>query len=305
MGNIGVDCLNRNIPFNLSKPMRILPSFCAAALCGVFLLRSPELLAKAAAVAKPATSMESVQSDLETASNLSALVKTLSTPPVSPLKARKLLKIYEYCGLFAGPKTRKQWMELFLPTVKANDPYRARRIELANAGYSRCEALLIATPDVYEIRAQWLKAAAAGDDVVAQLMLRQLSSPAEESIAGFEDELKRALNSRDPEAIWEAARAISLAGFAWGNLSKNPWPSGEVDSLRAVFQLAACELGMPCGAQSTLIKNFCIRGTCAAQSYAEWLPTFLSAPQFQAVKAELPRVVREIKAGRGASLIFH
>jgi len=258
-----------------------------------------------AAVAKSSGSIQSLQADLETASNLSALVKTLARPPVSPINARKLLKIHEYCGLFAGPKTRKQWMALFLPTVKANDPYRARRIELANAGYSRCEALLIATPDVYETRAQWLKAAAAGGDLVAQLMLRQLSSPTAESIAGFEDELKKALNSRDPEAIWEAARALSLAGFGWGNLSKNPWPSGEVDSLRAVFQLAACELGVPCGAQSTLIKNFCIRGTCAAQSYAEWLPTFLSAQQYQTVKAELPRVLREIKAGRGAALIFH
>lgn len=243
--------------------------------------------------------------ELETAPNLSALAKNLAQAPVSTLSARKLLKIYEYCGFFTGPKTRKEWMQLFLSSIKADDPFRARRITLANTGYSRCEAVLLETPDVYEIRARWLKQAAAGGDVVAQLMLRQLVSPTAQTIAGFESELKTALNSSDPEAIWEAGKSLSLAGFNWGNLSKKPWPDKELDSLRAVFQLAACELGMPCGAQSNLMTNFCIRGTCAPQSYSEWLPTFLSAAQYQAVQSELPRVVSEIKAGRGAALIFH
>lgn len=284
--------------------MRINTFFCAIG-CALLLLSSFVFAGPVSALAKPSVVSESQQGDLETALDLSALAKKLAQTPVSPLSARKLLKIYEYCGIFAGPKTRKEWMDLFLPTVKADDPFRTRRIELANAGYSRCEALLIATPDMFEERARWLKQAAAGGDVVAKLMLRQLTSPTEATIAEFERELKGALSSSDPEAIWEAARALSLAGFGWGNLSQKPWPDKEMDSLRAVFQLAACELGMPCGVRSTLISNFCIRGTCAVKSYAEWLPTFLSAPQHQAVTSELPRVLSEIKAGRGAALIFH
>ncbi len=259
----------------------------------------------ASTLPKPAAAKPAHAFELETAPNLSVLAKQLAQAPVSPLNARKLLKIYEYCGFFAGPKTRKEWMGLFLPTVKADDPFRVRRIDLANAGYNRCEALLIETPDPFEVRARWLKQAADGGDVVAKLMLSQLSSPTEQTISEFESELKIALNSTDPEAIWEAGRAISLAGFGWENLSSKPWPEKKVDSLRAVFQLAACELGMPCGAQSNLITNFCIRGTCAAKSYAEWLPTFLSASQYQVVNAELARVLKEIKAGRGAALIFH
>ncbi len=282
--------------------MQIRTFFRALGCACVFL--SAGLFAKPTSTAVKAV-LQSQQFELETAADLSLMAKKLSQAPVSTINARKLLKIYEYCGFFAGPKTRKQWMDLFQPTVKANDPFHARRIALANAAYDRCEALLLQTPDVYEVRARWLKQAAAGGDVVAKLMLRQLSSPTAETIAAFEGELKTALNSSDPEAIWEAGRAISLAGFGWSNLSKKPWPDKEVDSLRAVFQLAACELGMPCGAQSNLIANFCIRGTCAAQSYAEWLPTFFSPRQYQAVKAELPRVLKEIKAGRGAALIFH
>ena len=277
---------------------------CALVIFGTYVFAEP-VSASAKPSAASAALSKSQQGDLESALDLSALAKKLAQTPVSALNARKLLKIYEYCGIFTGPKTRKEWMDLFLPTVKADDSFRARRIALANAGYSRCEALLIATPDVYEARARWLKQAAAGGDVVAKLMLRQLTSPTEATIAEFERELKSALSSSDPEAIWEAARALSLAGFGWGNLSQKPWPDKEMDSLRAVFQLAACELGMPCGARSTLMRNFCIRGTCAVQSYAEWLPTFLSASQYQAVKSELPRVVAEIKAGRGAALIFH
>lgn len=269
------------------------------------LLFSVGLFAKPTSTDTVAALPQAQQFELETAADLSLLANKLGQAPVSPINARKLLKIYEYCGFFAGPKTRKEWLKLFQSSLQADDPFHARRIELANAGYSRCEAILRKTPDVYEVRARWLKQAAAGDDVVAKLMLRQLSSPTAETIAGFESELKSALNSSDPEAIWEAARAISLAGFGWNNLSKTPWPDKEVDSLRAVFQLAACELGMPCGAQSNLITSFCIRGTCAVQSYAEWLPTFLSPRQYQAVKAELPRVLKEIKAGRGAALIFH
>jgi hypothetical protein len=250
-----------------------------------------------AARANSTTPPSAISTNLETAPNLNALVSALSKPPVSPANARKLLKIYEYCGIFAGPPTRKAWMDLFLPTVKADEPFRARRIAVANRTYDRCEALLIASKDVFGERARWLKAAAIGGDVVAKLMLRQLESPTALTISSFEAELKTALNSRDPEAIWEAGRAISLAGFSWASLSKKPWPGKELESLRAVFQLAACELGYPCGRDSNLIQSFCIRGTCAPNSYADWLPTFLSGEQYQTVRAELPRVLREIKAG--------
>ncbi len=284
--------------------MRTYTFFYATVVCCTFILYGPLALCSSESVVTPANT-RAILSELESAPDLSVPAKKLAQSPVSPLSARKLLKIYEYCGFFAGPKTRKEWMDLFRPSVKTDDRFGARRIELANASYSRCEALLKSTPDVFEVRARWLKQAAAGGDIVAKLMLRQLTSPTEATIAAFESELKTALNSSDPEAIWEAGRAISLAGFGWGNLSKNPWPDKEMDSLRAVFQLAACELGMPCGPQSNLMTNFCIRGTCEAESYAEWLPTFLSAGQYQAVKAELPRVVVEIKAGRGAKLIFH
>ncbi len=283
----------------------VIKIFFRAIGCTLLMLGMPVFAKPTRAFTKPPVLPQAQQFELETAPDLSVLAKKLAQAPVSPLNARKLLKIYEYCGFFAGPKTRKEWMDLFLPSVKADDPFHDQRIALANTAYNRCEALLIESPDPFEVRATWLKKADAGGDIVAKLTLRQLTSPTEKTIAGFEAELKSALNSTDPEAIWEAGRAISLAGFGWSNLSTKPWPDKEVDSLRAVFQLAACELGMPCGAQSNLMTHFCIRGTCDAKSYDQWLATFLTANQYQAVKAELPRVLKEIKSGRGAALIFH
>jgi hypothetical protein len=242
---------------------------------------------------------------LENAPDLQQWANALAKAPVSALSARQLAKIYERCGLFAGPKSREEWMALFLPTVKNDALFGKKRTELAQLGYSRCAEMVANGADVFGAREKWIKHAASQGDLVARLILRQNQTPTAADIVAFEAELKAALDSRDPEVIWEAARSLGMAGFDWQSISSKPWPGKKVDALRAVFQLAACELGYPCGSDSALIKTFCIRGTCAPQSYAQWLPTFLSAEQNKLVQAELPRVLSALKQGRGSRLIFH
>jgi hypothetical protein len=242
---------------------------------------------------------------LENAPDLELWTIELAKAPISALSARRLARIYEHCGLFAGPKSREAWMALFLPTVKNDALFGKKRTELAQAGYSRCNALVVNGADVFGQREKWIKYAASQGDLVAKLILRQNQTPTAADIVAFEAELKSALDSRDPEVIWEAARSLGMAGFDWQSISSKPWPGKKVDALRAVFQLAACELGYPCGVDSVLIKTFCIRGTCAPQSYAQWLPTFLSAEQSKLVQAELPRVLAALKSGQGSKLIFH
>jgi hypothetical protein len=252
----------------------------------------------------PANAQRTPEPSVDNAPDLNVLAQLWQRAPVTPRTARSLVKLYEHCGLFAGPKDQAQWMALYLPTIASTEMFRARRIATAEAGYKRCAKVVANGADVYELRAKWLKAAASGGDLAAKLMLRQLETPTAQTIAGFEAELRAALDSRDPEAIWEAGRSLSFAGFGWGSISATPWPGPPVDALRAVFQLAACEMGLNCGPSSGLVQNLCIRGTCAPQSYAQWLPTFITPAQNQAVQAELPRVLRELKAGRGARLIF-
>jgi hypothetical protein len=241
---------------------------------------------------------------IENAPDLQQWAQELAKEPVSALSARRLARIYEYCGLFAGPKSRDEWMALFLPTVKTDTLFGKKRTELAQLGYSRCAKIVANGADVFGMREKWIKHAANQGDLVAKLILRQHQTPTAADIVAFETELKLALNSADPEVIWEAARSLAIAGFDWQSISSKTWPGKKVDALRAVFQLAACELGYPCGSDSALIKTFCIRGTCAPQSYAQWLPTFLSNEQNKLVQAEMPRVLSALKQRRGSSLIF-
>lgn len=245
------------------------------------------------------------QATVENSEDLAALVATLAKAPVSALSARKISKIYEYCGVFAGPSSKEQWMQLFLPDVKKDVVFGARRKTLAEQGYQRCQQLVAGGANVEAEREKWLRQAAKDGDVVAQLILRQIATPTQENILGFEQELKNALNSRDPEAIWEAGRSLRHAGFEWSQLAGAPWPGKPVDGLRALFQWAACEIGAPCGPESNLMTNFCIRGSCKAQNYEQWLKEFLTPEQFDAVKTQLPQAINKLKAGRGSELIFH
>lgn len=244
------------------------------------------------------------QHTIENADDLSSLVRELAKAPVSALNARHIGRIYEHCAFFSGPQSKDQWMQFYLPDLSSDATFGARRKSLAERGYDRCQELVAGGADVEAVRVKWLRQAAQGNDVVAQLILRQTQTPTQETIGEFESELKRALNSREPEAIWEAGRSLRLAGFDWSHVSASPWPGKPVDGLRALFQWAACELGKPCGAQSNLLNLFCIRGECKAQSYEQWLKSYLAPDQFEAVKAQLPKTIAALQAGRGAELIF-
>jgi hypothetical protein len=234
------------------------------------------------------------------------LAEKLKLEPVSAANALALGRVYENCLFFSGPASKTQWLKLFAPEVKADQPRTVTSRAYADVAYSRCEGLLKGT-DVGAQHEQWMARAAKAGNLIAQLVMRQRETPTEQTIAAFETELRAALNSKNPDAIWEAARALWLAGFKWENLSKKPWGPAlngkDVDGLRAVFQAASCELGYPCGPGSWVMRSSCIRGSCV-NSYQEWLATFLTPMQMQSLRAELPRVISALKKGRGAELIW-
>lgn len=243
---------------------------------------------------------------LEAKTDFKSLVAQLSGSNQRGINARagyEIAKIYEFCGVFWGPKTKADWLSLYRKTVAANDSARTVRMALADRRYSQCEALMQG-PDIYKERSKWLAIAAQQGDLPAKLVLHQESGLAGTDKTAFTTDLKAALDSADPVIVWELSRSLRLAGLLWADLSKKPWPGKDIDGLRAVYQLAACELGYPCGAGSTLIEGFCIRGTCTAATYQTWLPSFLEPLQLKAVKAELPRVLKAIRKKRGAALIF-
>jgi hypothetical protein len=270
---------------------------CLCALFCVGLNLSPRAIAAA-----PASAPETLENTL----NVAAWVKQRSLPPVTFRAARDIAAAYEQCAIFYGPEARSGFFGALRRDLRKDDAQGSARIALANQLYDRCEALLDhGATDVPALRIAWLEKAAALGDVSAKLALRQQQAQPAAAMAAFQAEMARALNSRDADAIWEVGRAAAWAGYSWRDLTGQPFPAGSknIDGLQAVFQLAACELGKACGPDSVLIKNFCVRGTCGVKSYAEWLPAFMNTAQVAAVKAQLPRVVRAIKQGRGATLL--
>lgn len=256
----------------------------------------------------PASAVPAVQAlaALEAKSDYAGAVKALAGSNQRGVNARagyEIAKIYEFCGVFWGPKTKADWLQLYQKTVAANDPARSTRMALADRRYSQCNVLMQG-PDIYKERMRWLTIAAEQGDLPAKLVLHQESGLAGANKDAFAVDLKLAMDSDDPVVVWELSRSLRLANLMWEDLSKKPWPGKELDGLRAVYQLAACDLGYPCGGGSTLIEGFCIRGTCTASSYQTWLPSFLEPLQLKVVQAELPRVLKAIRKKRGASLIF-
>jgi hypothetical protein len=270
---------------------------------------SNEACAQAKEVLKQRSgSTEQITTAIDTAPELKKLVDQLAKEPVKAADARRIAMIYENCGIFYGPKDYEQFYVNYvrmMPPGSQDD--QRKRLSLVAREYQRCATLLENKFDVYKARKHWLQRAAKAGDVAAKLALRLEATPTQENIKAYEAEIKQALNSKDPEILWEASKALGHAGYTWFTLTGKEFPPDKegkpMDGLRAVFQSSACSIGYPCGQNSVLLKNFCIRGTCAS-SYSAWLPTFLTAEQNKAVQAELPRVEKALRAGKGSALIF-
>jgi hypothetical protein len=249
-----------------------------------------------------------VTSVLDTAPDLKKLVDQLAKEPVKAADARRIGMIYENCGIFYGPKNYQEFYVNYLRMMPpGSEDDQRKRLRLVAGEYTRCAGLLANKFDVYKARKHWLQRAAKLGDVAAKLALRLEATPTQDNIKSYEAEIKQALNSKDPEILWEASKAPGYAGFTWFTLTGKEFPPDKngkpVDGLRAVLQSSACAMGYPCGQNSVLLKNFCIRGTCSVSYYA-WLPTFLTPEQYKMVQAELPRVEQALRAGKGSELIF-
>jgi hypothetical protein len=222
--------------------------------------------------------------------------------------ARAIAGAFEHCAIFAGVK-REEFLGAFYRSVQITDARSVHRIVLANWMYQQCAGLLDdGTADLTAMRIAWLRKAAALHDQIAQLALYQVDPPNDLNRPAFIAALHFALDSGDPEALWEAGRALNWAGIYWPQLTGRPFPaSGDgksMDGLQAVYQLAACQLGFPCDQDSLLIKRFCVREHCRFASYADWLPSFMSDAQIQAVQSELPRVLKSLRARAGSKQLW-
>ena len=115
------------------------------------------------------------------------------------------------------------------------------------------------------VLAERRKAAAQGN-LAAEASLFAEGEPLHDSAEYRRDLVERVRTSRDPEAYMAIAPGMGVR--AAGDRALDGLVAGEQLSELA-WRLAACELGLACGADSVLVNNFCANGGICSQDGAQ------------------------------------
>lgn len=179
-------------------------------------------------------------------------------------------RVYDYCAMYAMDPGGYQLdnnvltglgMSASAPMVQARE-----RVSRRCAGFVSSDNLgrqLILT--------QRLQAARSGN-LAAEAALFAEGQALEPSPDYRRDLVERVLDSRDPEAFM--ALAPGMGQRASGDQAMQGMVAGDQFSELA-WRLAACELGMACGADSVLMNNFCANGGICSQDGGQDFATFV------------------------------
>jgi hypothetical protein len=184
----------------------------------------------------------------------------------------------------------------FEASLSPKDPRRDKRIAAFDAvNVDRCMGLRDIPTTEKEIRGLLAEAASAGDpkasaDLVRSDLVAQVKDPSGQLV--FEpgrfpsmsdaqvETLRRSVESGDPDAL---VAAIETFGLPMANLTLRAGPDeGAVDTaaLSNAARLVACDLGVPCGADSRFLLSACAwQGRCDAQSLREYLFYYGMSPE--------------------------
>jgi hypothetical protein len=195
--------------------------------------------------------------------------------------------------LLLGGADAKARFEASLSPKDSRRDMRIAAFEEVNS--DRCEGLRDVPSTEKEIRVLLTEAAAAGDpkaaaDLVKSDLLAQLKDPSGRlvfepgrfpSISDAQVEsLRHSIESGDPDAL---IAAVETFGLPMANLTLRAGPDeGAVDTatLSNAARLVACDLGVPCGADSRFLLNACAwQGRCDAQSLREYLFYYGMSPE--------------------------
>ncbi len=116
-----------------------------------------------------------------------------------------------------------------------------------------------------------LSAARAGN-LAAEASLLALGRPLSEADGYRKDVVERVRASRDPEAY--AALAPAMGAVASGQQTELGEVSG-TPFAELAWQLAACQLGLDCGANSALMTSYCANGGICSRDAAQDFSSFV------------------------------
>jgi len=227
----------------------------------------PEALARRLAAFERGNALPSglpldLRADIEDATDLYAYAQRLRVQAdEGNHEARWMLsRVYDYCAQYAV------------------DPggYRLDNNVLAGSGLTAAPAMVQARERVAQrcggfvpgdklgpplVLAERRKAAEQGN-LAAEAALFAEGEPLQDSPEYRRDLVERVRTSRDPEAFMAIAPGMGVR--ASGDRALNGLVAGEQLSELA-WRLAACELGLPCGADSVLVNSFCANGGICSQ----------------------------------------
>ncbi|MBS0457282.1 MAG: hypothetical protein JSS44_08145 [Proteobacteria bacterium] len=139
------------------------------------------------------------------------------------------------------------------------------------------------------VLAQYADAAKLGSAkaLAMQLTYGNLATIPDQDLAS---DVQKIITSGDPDAIGALSNLMGLR--AEGRASTFGSYSGSVTDQYA-WQLAACRMGMDCGANSALLRGYCLSGgMCGAISIDQVISNFLTSPaQYRAAVAESQQIV--------------
>ncbi|SEL49750.1 hypothetical protein SAMN05428989_1781 [Pseudoxanthomonas sp. GM95] len=182
----------------------------------------------------------------------------------------QLSRVYDYCAGYAVDPAGYQADDLLnaqgaAPGVRAMLAARGRVAQRC-AGFSADDGL-----GAPLVTLQRLRAAEAGS-LAAEAALLAQGKPLEDSADYRRGLVQRVLDSRDPQAY--LALSPAMGAVASGDASYRGYVAG-TQFTQLAWQLAACKLGLECGAGSALMTSYCANGGICSQDSAQDFSSFV------------------------------
>lgn len=237
----------------------------------------PAALTRRLAAESPLNSVPSglpldIRADIEGDTDLFAYAQRLRwQADTGNVEARWMLsRVYDYCSPYANDPGGYQLDNNVLAGMGqgASTAMASARERVA----TRCGGFVASDGLGYSLVFQQRRQAAQGGSLAAEASLLADGQPLQYD-EGYRRELvQRVRDSHDPEAYMALAPAMGVR--ASGDRAMVDMVAGEALSELA-WRVAACELGMPCSADSVLMNSFCANGGICSEDASQDFTDFV------------------------------
>ena len=237
----------------------------------------PAALARRLAAESPLNSVPSglpldIRADIEGDTDLFAYAQRLRwQADTGNVEARWMLsRVYDYCSPYANDPGGYQLDNNVLAGMgqRASAAMASARERVA----TRCGGFVASDGLGYSLVFQQRRQAAQGGSLAAEASLLADGQPLQNDEDYRRELVQRVRDSHDPEAYMALAPAMGVR--ASGDHAMVDMVAGEALSELA-WRVAACELGMPCGADSVLMNSFCANGGICSEDASQDFTDFV------------------------------